>query len=200
MFSKVSIGARNLVIYGIIVIGLSGLSYLLIQQNARLSANEIPLQLTEDGVTAIMNGESAYYVVPRNIVDISESLSPFVMVIDDSKKVIESSGKLHGGILEIPDGVLDYVKEKGENRITWQPEAGVRIALVARYFSRAKGYPTSGFVVAGKSLREVEKRTGTLGNQTLFICAGLLLLVFIISSRRGFHRPDEQHRRRDDVI
>jgi hypothetical protein len=50
-----------------------------------------------------------------------------------------------------PPGILDYTRQNGEDRVTLQPESGVRIAaVVVRY--------NNGFVLAGRSLREVEKR------------------------------------------
>jgi len=54
----------------------------------------------------------------------------------------------------LPPGVLDYVRQNGEDRITWQPRPGVRMASVVVGFGGVK----SGFVLAARSLREIEKR------------------------------------------
>jgi hypothetical protein len=51
-------------------------------------------------------------------------------------------------------GVFDYVRQHDQDRITWQPEPGVRIATVVAGYTGSQ----SGFVLAGRSLREVEKR------------------------------------------
>jgi hypothetical protein len=48
---------------------------------------------------------------------------------------------------------------QGENRVTWQPEPGVRIAAVVASYSGTQ----SGFVMAGRSLRETERRVDQLG-------------------------------------
>jgi hypothetical protein len=49
---------------------------------------------------------------------------------------------------------LDYVRTHGQDRVTWQPEPGVRIAAVVVRYQGAQ----PGFVLAGRSLREVEVR------------------------------------------
>jgi hypothetical protein len=55
-------------------------------------------------------------------------------------------------------GVFDYTRAHGQDRITWQPRSGVRsAAIVARY-----GGAHPGFVLAGRSLREVEAREDRL--------------------------------------
>jgi len=54
----------------------------------------------------------------------------------------------------LPAGVLEYTRRRGQDRITWEPERGVRIAAVVVRHEGAN----AGFVLAGRSLREVEKR------------------------------------------
>jgi hypothetical protein len=54
----------------------------------------------------------------------------------------------------VPAGILDYVRTRGEDRVTWQPEPGVRIAAVVVHFKGTQ----PGFVLAGRSLREAEVR------------------------------------------
>jgi uncharacterized protein YacL len=58
----------------------------------------------------------------------------------------------------------------GENRITWQPREGVRIAAVIVSYQ-------NGFVLAGRNLREVEIRETQV---TQF--AGLAWILAIIAS------------------
>jgi hypothetical protein len=77
---------------------------------------------------------------------------------------------LNGQSPHLPDGVLDYVRRHGEDRITWQPEPGVRIATVVTRYSSAR----SGFVLVGRSMREVEKRIDQI---TLFCAVTWLLTV-----------------------
>jgi sensor histidine kinase regulating citrate/malate metabolism len=58
----------------------------------------------------------------------------------------------------LPNGVLDAAKTKGETRITWQPKKGLRFALVVKYFNDQN----SGYVVVGRSIKEIEARESDL--------------------------------------
>lgn len=131
-----------------------GLVYATSQQVLRQGANDPQIQLAEDGAAALANGAPVDAIIPTASVDLATSLAPFLMAWDDSGNLLASSGTLHGRLPDIPAGVLDYVRSHGEDRITWQPEPGVRIAAV---FVHAQTGP-GGFVMAGRSLREVEKR------------------------------------------
>jgi hypothetical protein len=145
---------KNWLPIAVVVTALCGLVYVAVQQVLRQEANDPQIQIAEDAAAALAGGQTAQAVVPSNTIDVGQSLSPFVMVFDSTGKVIASSGQLHGQAPNLPAGVLDYVKQNGEDRLTWQPEAGVRIASVTVPYTGA----TSGYVLAGRSLREVEVR------------------------------------------
>jgi len=85
--------------------------------------------------------------------DIFKTLSPFMIIFDQDGKPLASNIELNGKIPVPPIGVFDNAKLKGENRLTWQLEAGVRIAAVIVPFN-SNGQ--SGFILAGRSLRESE--------------------------------------------
>jgi hypothetical protein len=74
-----------------------------------------------------------------------------MIIYDADGKVAASSVQLDGKTPSLPDGVLDSTRQLGENRITWQPRDGVRIASVI------VSYP-GGYVLAGRNMREVEVR------------------------------------------
>src|SRR6266536_2297586 len=74
-------------------------------------------------------------------------------------------------------GIFDYVKQNGEDRLTWQPQTGIRSAIVVTQF---KG-TTSGFVLAGRSLREVGKREDSL-EQILGLGSIVLLVVTFLAT------------------
>ena len=136
---------------GIATAGLCGLVYLTVQQSLRMGANDPQIQMAEDTASSLNTGASVEAVVPSTKVEIADSLAPFVIVFADSGKILASSATLHGAVPTYPLGVLDYTRQKGQDRVTWQPKAGVRMAtVVVRY--------NDGFVLAGRSLREVEKR------------------------------------------
>jgi len=128
--------------------------YLVVQQVLRQDANDPQIQMAEDTVQALAGGASVESIMPVNQVDLAQSLAPFVIVYDEGGVPLTSSGQLHGQIPAIPMGVFDYVRQNGEDRITWQPESGVRIATVVMSYAGTQ----PGFVLVGRSLREVESR------------------------------------------
>jgi hypothetical protein len=161
---------------GIATAGLCGLVYLAVQQSLRISANDPQIQMAEDAAGALNSGASVDSIIPTAKVELANSLAPFMIVFDDSGKVLASSATLHGSIPIFPTGVLDYTRQNGEDRITWQPEKNVRMAtVVARY--------DKGFVLAGRSLREVEIRADNIekicGLAMLAIWAATLFVISV---------------------
>ncbi len=138
---------------------LSGLIYVSVQQSYRMNANDPQVQIAEDTIASISNNQQLS--LPTNKIDISKSLSPFVIILDDAGKSIFSSAILNGKPVVPPSGVLDYVKAHGEDRVTWQPQAGVREAIVVRLAYNATS-KKSGYVIVGRSLREAESRIDRL--------------------------------------
>lgn len=128
-----------------------GLVYMSVQQSLRQGANDPQIQMAEDAALALEDGASAEALVASQQVDINHSLAAFLIVYDADGRPVAGSGLLDGKLPEIPRGVLDYAGQNGQNRVSWQPEDGVRIAAVV--------VPSADrFVLAGRSLREVEKR------------------------------------------
>jgi hypothetical protein len=99
------------------------------------------------------------------------------MVLDERGAVLASSGTLHGGPAWPPAGVLDFVRSHGRERVTWQPERGVRIASVVVRVAA----PRPGFVMAGRNLREAEERTRRSLQMCSFAAALLLAGTALLS-------------------
>ncbi len=156
---------------------LAGLVYLVVQQEMRLSANDVQVQMAEDAAAALASGASVETVVPQQTVDVGRSLAPFVMVFDAGGRLVASSGRLNGQPPVLPSGVLDYVRQRGEDRITWQPQPGVRLATVV---TRVEG-GGDGFVVAARSLREVERRIDELLPLVAVVWLAALGATFVIA-------------------
>jgi hypothetical protein len=133
---------------------LCGLVYLAAQQSLRQGANDPQIQMAEDAAAALAGGGTPESMLPVARVEISTSLAPFMVIYSDTGEPLVSSGLLHGAVPLLPSGVLDYTRQNGEDRVSWQPESGVRIAAVVVAYDGAQ----PGFVLAGRSLREVEKR------------------------------------------
>lgn len=120
-------------------------------------------------------------------IDMARSLSPFLIVYNDAGQPLGSNGQLDGQTPAPPGGVFDYVRQHGEERVTWQPRRGVRIAAV---IERVNGHQP-GFVLAGRNMREVESRIGdvqTMAGLTWFGMLGLIAIgtvAFGIYTRSG---------------
>ncbi|MBZ5637743.1 MAG: hypothetical protein LAO51_03185 [Acidobacteriia bacterium] len=156
---------------------LCGLVYLSVQQTLRSSANDPQIQLAEDAADSLARGEPVTSVLPSGRIDVARSPSSFMVVLDEKGEVVGASGLLHGKVPILPPGVLGFARQHGEHRVTWQPEAGVRIATVVIGYDGEK----PGFVVVGRSLREIETRIARVGGFALAAwlaaLAGSLVLV-----------------------
>ena len=162
----------------IIVSGLTGLLYATVQQVLRSGADDPQIQMAEDAATTLGNGGALQSVMPAGNVDIATSLAPYIVVFDASGKPVASSAQLNGQTPTIPPGVFHSVRQNGEDRITWQPQPGVRSAIVVVPIRGSGG----GFVLAGRSLREVEKREDDLLHIDLLGWAAILIVSFLASA------------------
>jgi hypothetical protein len=143
----------------IVTTGLCGLIYLVIQQDIRIGANDPQIQISEDVARQISMGENPLSFIPPIKVEISQSLANYIIIFDAKGNIIGSSAVLDGKEPILPAGVFTSAKNSGETRFTWQPRAGARSTVVMNYY---KGLNT-GYVLVGKSMREIEKRIDNLG-------------------------------------
>ena len=168
---RVVVGVLRYWLPGVVVATiLVGLVYAAAQQTLRQGANDPQIQLAEDTAAALAGGAAARSLVPPQTVDIGRSLAPFLIVFDRDGQVAASSAVLDGATPALPPGVLDATRQRGENRLTWQPRPGVRIASVVTAVNGGAG----GYVLAGRSLREVESRIDEVG---LLVALAWLALV-----------------------
>lgn len=122
--------------------------YAAVQQDLRLGADDPQIQLAHDAAAALDSGSPVEQVLPPASVDPERSLAPFVVVYD------RHPSRLAGTLSpswDPPSGVFQKALDSGENRRTWQPSPGVRIAAVIVPFR-------GGYVLSGRSLSEVERR------------------------------------------
>jgi hypothetical protein len=138
---------------------LSGVIYISLQQVIRLGANEPQVGLAEDAAHALAGGASPSSVLPAGQVDLSSSISPYLVVYDSNGVPLASNAVLHGSIPALPPGVLDAARQSGENRVTLQPEPGIREAAVIVPVAGGPG----GYVLAARSLREPERLIDLVG-------------------------------------
>ena len=162
----------------IIICGLCGIFYAVIQQELRSNADDPQIQMAEDTAAQLASGQQVQTVVPAQKVDIATSLAPYIIIFDSTGKPVASTAQLNGQTPTIPSGIFDYVRQNGEDRITWQPQPGVRSAIVVTQFKGAN----SGFVVAGRSLREVEIREDDALQITLLGMFAMLFITFVATA------------------
>lgn len=154
---------------------VSGLVYAEVQQNYRQSANDPQIQMAEDASAKLANGQAVLNSSDEKI-DIAKSLAPFLITFDHNGNLTSSHAILNENPPIVPAGVFDYVKNHGQERFTWEPESGVRIAAVMLHFNGK----AQGFVLAGRSLREVESRVDRLTRTVgLAYLAGLFVTLIL---------------------
>ena len=129
----------------------SSLSYVLIQQSLRASANDPQGALVEDAISRLNSGDAPEQVVGLRVLDAGRTLLPFVVVYDLSKKPLASGATLDGALPVPPIGVFDQAQKDGVYRVTWQPRPALRFAAVVAPYK-------NGFVLAARSLKDVEVR------------------------------------------
>jgi len=137
----------------LLISGLYVTLYAALQQVLRSGANDPQIQMAQDTAARLVRGFPAASLVGEPV-DVSTSLAPFLIVYNPSGQVLAASASTdarNGRAPALPPGVLQDATPEHEERFTWQPQPGVRLASVV--VATPEGY-----VLAGRSLREVERR------------------------------------------
>ena len=167
--------------------------YTIPQQVLRLGANDPQIALAADLAAKLEQGIAPADAVSPGSIDIARSLTPFVIAYDDQGHPLASQARLDGAIPAPPSGVFDYVRQHGQDRLSWQPvrgtEHGVRIAAVVERVAPSGSAP-GGFVLAGRNMREVESREHLVGQLALLAWIAMLGLISVGTAAFGWYsRP-----------
>jgi len=164
------------------ITALCFLIYVAVQQEYRQSANDPQIQIAEDIAQSLTAGQQPQ--VPPNTarVDIAKSLAPYMIIYDETGKLITSLAQIDGKNPKIPQGVFQHAKQYGQNRFTWEPKQGVRSAVVLAHYQGSQ----PGYILVGRSLREVEKREDNLYKSVLLTWLGTLLVSFLAVYIKSF--------------
>ncbi|MGD0901542.1 MAG: hypothetical protein ABR924_01245 [Terracidiphilus sp.] len=174
----------NAVVLTALATGLALALYAIPQQVLRQGANDPQIAMATDLVAALERGDLAATLQQGGLpavagglgaVDMAHSLSPFVIVYDDRGHTLASQALLDGKAPVPPAGIFDYVRTHGEDRFSWQPRRGVRVAAVMQRVGDA--HP--GFVLAGRNMREVEAREEQVGQMAGLTWIGMLGVILI---------------------
>ena len=158
------------------------LIYAAVQQTYRTGANDPQIQMARDIAASLKEKRSSEHIFPADSIDIAKSLGVFAVLYDSNSRPIKSSGFINGKIPQLPAGIFDFVKSHGEDMITWQPQPGIRMAMVVA----AVLSPNVSFVAVGRSLNEVEIRESNLLSMVIIswlICIGIIIINAFIQWR-----------------
>jgi hypothetical protein len=145
------------IVLGAFATVLAGVLYAGRQQQLRGDANHPQVEMARAAASRLDAGATPESVLPGGqVVDIGRSPDSYLIVVDTAGAVLATSAELGGALVIPPAGVFDYVRTHGEDVISWQPEAGVRSAIVVDAFD-------GGYVVAGRSLKATEDAEDRLG-------------------------------------
>ncbi len=149
-----------------------------VQQNYRQNANDPQIQLAQDAAANLSNGASIQEVLQDPNIQVNTLFGSYVAVFDDSGKFVVGVGPIPINHPSPPSGVFDFARTR-EHRFTWQPDSTTRDAVVLVH------YPgnNAGFVLAGRSLREVEIRERQLVTK---LCFGWLVGLAILALEAQF--------------
>ncbi len=174
---------RFFIPFAVAITGVTLIAFGLAQQLNRQAAYDPQIQISEDVAGALDSGIQPQTIIGSRKIDVSKSLSTFIIIFDKDGKPTTSSGILNGNIPTPPNGVFEFTSTNGQDRLTWQPADDVRIATIITKYN-------NGFVLAGRNMREVEHRIQTLTKKVIFgwlvTLVGTLIavLIFIPDSKR----------------
>lgn len=156
--------------------------YVIPQQVLRQDANDPQIELAENLAQELKSGSTLEESMPAGSIDVSRSLSTFLIAFDADGKPLASQAQLRGKIPTPAKEVFDDVRKKGEARFTWAPDHSARFAAVLLHVPGDGTNVNEGFVLAGRSLREVEIREEQLGHLALFnwfVMMGLIVVGMV---------------------
>ena len=175
-----SLNRLSLLIIALMNIGVLFFAMTAVQQDYRMSANDPQIQITEDTTRQLSGGAPpAAFVADLPKIDLRDSLAVFMLITDERGTLLAGSATLDGQTVLPPQTALSVAKDHGQSRFTWQPNSNIREALVVQYYHSARA---SGYIMVGRSLREVEQRESNLNRMALIALLGVIVLTGILWS------------------
>lgn len=146
---------------------LFGTMYGMVQQTIRLSAYDAPHQAIDAYVANRDASESNF-----TRINLAADSNVFVIAYGSDGRPIGGDGYLNGKLGVVPIGVLQHAHAGHENTVTWQPQPGVRLAVVVAKDGNS-------YILAGQSLKSYEDRIGQIGQVAFF---GWLLALLVLGT------------------
>jgi hypothetical protein len=130
--------------------------------------------MAQDIASKLSRGTSPRLAVPTTLVDESQSLAPFVTIVDSSIHVLASSGKIGNQVSLPPANAFSNSQTHNNDWFTWQHDNNtVRDATVIVPYGNHAGY-----VLVARSMSQVEN---TIEYVTML--AGTTLLGILMFQR-----------------
>ena len=147
--------------------------YVVNQQILRRGADDQPGQIVARLRGELAHGADAATVLsgPKQELSSPEWLagtSAFGGVYDADGKVVASDATLWGELPQPPQGIFGIIRDRGWDKVTWQPQRGVRVALTGLPL------PGGGYVLAGQSLIPGEARTAQFSTLMRWVWLAML--------------------------
>lgn len=163
-------------VFVLVITILCGLFYVSLQQTLRIGANDPQIQIAEDIAPTL--SKTSQLPILNPVIDIKKSLATFVIIYNYQGTPVTSTAQLNGQMPNLPVGVFQYTQTHQQNRLTWQPESHLRFAIVVVPYGNKSGY-----ILVGRSIREVEKRIDqitifTIISWTVSVIGSFIVLFF----------------------
>ena len=150
------------------------------QQQLRRGADRQPERLTQQLSTQLANNNQPGGIFSAPASELTSAAwlhgsSTFAALYDASGNVIAANATFHGALPQPPRGIFANLRQHSLYKVTWQPQPGVRVALVGRALSNGD------FVLAGQSLIPGESAHArfTHGMQSLWLVLLSFLLIML---------------------
>jgi hypothetical protein len=150
------------------------LIYIVAQQSFRSIANSPQIKIAHDIVSSLNAGKTPTVLLDDQKIDISQSGEIFTVVYDQNGQPTMSSGLINTEIPVVPYGVLQYAKDNGEDRVTWQPQTDIRIAIIVLPYH-------DGFVLVGRSLKFTEDGINVIGDVVFWAGLSAVALISLVT-------------------
>ncbi len=155
--------------------GLLLFGYVGLQQSLRIGMNDPQLQMAQDIASKLSQGASASSVVPTTaLVDESQSLAPFVTIVDNNTRVLASSGKIGDRVPLPPTSAFPDSQNRSNNWFTWQHDKIRDAAVIVPYGNHA------GYVLVARSMSQAENIIGYITKLAGLTLLGILVVPAII--------------------
>jgi hypothetical protein len=142
------------------------------QQNIRLGANEPQEWMAHDAAVKIASGVSPLQAVLGAPVMVMSEEAPYLIAYNAEGSTTAATGQFVGKVSVLPRGVLEYARDHGTHRLTWEPEQGIRHAIVVVPIDSGR----LGYVLSGRSLSYAQVEEQLLSERTVF---GWIVLLFM---------------------